>query len=63
MRVEVIVEEITRTSIWVNEAKSITDAINKVKSIYNTKGVVENLPKVNSKPQFKVWGIENDLHN
>lgn len=61
MRVEVIIEETARTSIWVNEAESTEDAINKVKDFYNTVGV--NLPKVYSKTQFKVWGIEDDLHN
>lgn len=63
MRVEVIIEEVTRRSIWVNEATSTEDAISKIKSLYNTKGVVENLPKTYSKTQFKVWGVENDLHN
>ena len=63
MRVEVIIEETARTSIWVNEAESTEDAINKVKNLYNTEGVIGNLPKVYSKTQFKVWGIEDDLHN
>lgn len=63
MRVEVIIEETTRTSIWVNEAESTDDAINKVKNLYNTEGVFRNLPKGYSKVEFKVWGIENDLHS
>lgn len=63
MRVEVIIEETARTSIWVNEAESTEDAINKVKNLYNTEGVIGNLPKVYGKTQFKVWGIEDDLHN
>lgn len=62
MRVEVIIEETARTSIWVNEAESTEDAINKVKNLYDTEGVVRNLPKLYS-TQFKVWGIEDDLHS
>lgn len=60
MRVEVIIEETVRTSIWVNEAKSTEDAINKIKNLYDTEGVVRNLPKINSKVEFKVWGIDED---
>lgn len=63
MRVEVIIEETVRTSIWVNEAESTEDAIKKVKNLYDTEGVVRNLPKINSKVEFKVWGIEDDLHS
>lgn len=62
MRVQVVIEATARTSIWVNEAESTEDAINKIKDFYKTVGI-ENLPKVYSKTQFKVWGIEDDLHN
>lgn len=60
MRVQVVIEETARTSIWVNEAESTEDAINKVKNLYDTEGVVRNLPKINSKVEFKVWGVENE---
>ena len=63
MRVEIIIEETTRTGIWVDEAESTEDAIDKVKNLYNTDGVFNNLPKISNKVEFKVWGIEDDLHS